>query len=230
MYFFKLLCPPLLLNLAKKIYYFCLIKKNSFSISKNNQDIKIYNSLITADILDNWGEKNVWNEISMLINKKEGNILDVACGTGVNILRLKKTNPKASFYGCDISKVLLSRAENKGIQKKFLECIDATKMGYKNNFFTYSYSIGSLEHFTEGGIDEVIKKLKLNTSVGSFHFMPVSKNNKNEGWIKTYQTFHNNSVEWWVKKFKKQFKYVETIDSSWNDFISVGKWFLCYKK
>ena len=230
MFLFKSLCPPHLLNLAKKIYYFFLIKKNSFSISKNNQDIKIYNSLITADILDNWGEKNVWNEISMLINKKEGNILDVACGTGVNILRLKKTNPKASFYGCDISKVLLSRAENKGIQKKFLECIDATKMGYKNNFFTYSYSIGSLEHFTEGGIDEVIKKLKLNTSVGSFHFMPVSKNNKNEGWIKTYQTFHNNSVEWWVKKFKKQFKYVETIDSSWNDFISVGKWFLCYKK
>ena len=103
-------------------------------------------------------------------------------------------------------------------------------MDYKNNFFTYSYSIGSLEHFIESGIDEVIKKLKLNTSVGSFHFMPVSKSNKNEGWIKTYQTFHNNSVEWWVKKFKKQFKYVETIDSSWNDFISVGKWFLCYKK
>jgi len=230
MFLFKLLCPPLLLNLAKKIYYFFLIKKNSFSISKNNQDIKIYNSLITADILDNWGEKNVWNEISMLINNKEGNILDVACGTGVNILRLQKNNPKASFYGCDISKVLLSRAENKGIKKKFLACIDATKMSYKNNFFTYSYSIGSLEHFIESGIDEVIKKLKLNTSVGSFHFMPVSKNNKNEGWIKTYQTYHNNSVEWWGKKFKKQFKYVKIIDSSWNDFISVGKWFLCYKK
>ena len=59
----------------------------------------------------------------MLINKKEGNILDVACGTGVNIVQLKKINPKANFYGCDISKVLLSRAENKGIQKKFLECI-----------------------------------------------------------------------------------------------------------
>lgn len=230
MFLFKLLCPPLLLNLAKKFYYFFLIKKNNFSISKKNQDIKIYNNLMTADILENWGEKNVWNEISMLINKKEGNILDVACGTGVNILRLKKINPKASFYGCDISKLLLSRAENKGIKKKFLECIDATKIDYKNNFFTYSYSIGSLEHFTESGIDEVIKKLKLNTSVGSFHFMPVSKRNKNEGWIKTYQTYHNNSVEWWVKKFKKQFKYVETIDSSWNDFISVGKWFLCYKK
>ena len=60
--------------------------------------------------------------------------------------------------------------------------------------------------------------------------MPVSKSNKNEGWIKTFQTFHNNSVEWWEEKFKKEFDYVEIIDSSWNDFISIGKWFLCYKR
>ena len=230
MSFFKILCPPFLMNLIKKIYYFFLIKKNNFSISKNNQDIKIYDSLITADILDNWGEQNVWNEISMLLNKKKGNILDVACGTGVNILRLQKTNPQANFYGCDISQTLLSRGESKGIKRKFLKCIDATKMSYKNNFFTYSYSIGSLEHFTEKGIEMVIRKLKLNTSIASFHFMPVSRKNQNEGWIKTYQTFYNNNMEWWEKKFRKEFKSVEIINSSWNDFISVGKWFLCYKK
>jgi uncharacterized protein YnzC (UPF0291/DUF896 family) len=37
-------------------------------------------------------------------------------------------------------------------------------------------------------------------------------------------------VEWWREKFKKRFKTVEVIDSSWNDFISSGKWFLCFKK
>ena len=37
----------------------------------------------------------------------------------------------------------------------------------------------------------------------------------NEGWIKTYQTFHNNSVEWWVNKFEKKFSKVQVIDSSW---------------
>lgn len=230
MFFFKLLCPPLFINILKKIYYYFLIKKNNFYIPKNKQDIQIYNSLITAEVLENWGEKNVWNEISMLLNKKEGNILDVACGTGVNLFRLKKINPKANFYGCDISKILLSKAKNKGIEKKFLKCIDATKMNYKKDFFTYSYSIGSLEHFTEKGIEKVIKKLKTNTSIASFHFVPVSKSNKNEGWIKTFQTFHNNSVEWWEEKFKKEFDYVEIIDSSWNDFISIGKWFLCYKR
>ncbi len=227
---FKLFCPPILINLIKKCFYFFLIKKNNFYISKRNQDVKIYDNLITADILENWGKENVWNEIAMLLNKKKGNILDVACGTGVNLLQLQKTNPQANFYGCDISQTLLNRAENKGIKKKFLKCIDATQMYYHNNFFTYSYSIGSLEHFTESGIELVIKKLKLNTSIASFHFMPVSRKNRNEGWIKTYQTFYNNSVEWWIKKFRKEFKSVEIIDSCWNDFISLGKWFICYKK
>ena len=59
--------------------------------------------------------------------------------------------------------------------------------------------------------------------------MPVSKKNINEGWIKTYQSFHNNSPEWWIDKFEKCFKKVEVIDSSWEDHISKGKWFVCHK-
>ena len=59
--------------------------------------------------------------------------------------------------------------------------------------------------------------------------MPVSRKNINEGWIKTYQTFHNNSENWWVDKFKKKFNRVYVVNSSWNDFISNGRWFLCYK-
>ena len=59
--------------------------------------------------------------------------------------------------------------------------------------------------------------------------MPVSKKNINEGWIKTYQTFHNNSVQWWIDKFKSQYKSVQVIDSAWEDHISVGKWFICSK-
>jgi len=227
--YLKLFLPPIFLLLLKKIYYFYLIKKNSLNLLKNFQDTKIYNKKNTADILEIWGSGSVWNEILMLLNKKEGNILDVACGTGANIIELQKINPKAVFYGCDISQNLISLAEKKGINKNFLQCIDATKMNYQEKFFSYSYSIGSLEHFTENGIEEVIKRLKLNTSIASFHFMPVSKNNKNEGWIKTFQTFHNNSVEWWLNKFNREFKKSEVLDSSWNDFISVGKWFLCFK-
>ena len=60
-----------------------------------------------------------------------------------------------------------------------LKCIDATKLDYEENFFNYTYSIGSLEHFTDDGIDRVIEKLHYVTSVASFHMMPVSNKNKN---------------------------------------------------
>ena len=228
--YIKLILPPIIVIILKKIYYFYILKINSFFTSKNKQDIKIYDKKITAEKLENWGKGSTWNEILMLINKKRGNILDVACGTGFNIAQLKTINPQAIFYGCDISSQLITIARQKGIDQKYLNLIDATKMRYPKNFFSYSYSIGSLEHFTEHGIESVIKKLSFNTSIASFHFVPVSRKNIDEGWIKTFQTFHNNSVEWWRKKFKRKFKTVEIVDSSWSDFISLGKWFLCFKK
>ena len=222
--------PPFILFLLKKIYFIYLLNKNKLSISKDHQDVKIYNDPITANKLEEWGKGSVWNEIVLLFNGKNGKILDVACGTGRNILDLQVTNPEAVLYGCDISQPLIDIARSKGIQSDKLKCIDATKIDYDENFFDYSYSIGSLEHFTDDGIDQVIEKIYYVTNIASFHLMPVSKKNRNEGWIKTYQTYHNNSVEWWVNKFKKKFKTVYIIDSSWNDFISNGKWFLCYKK
>ena len=64
-------------------------------------------------------------------------------------------------YGCNISDFLIGKAINKGINKEWLKVCDATNMDcYKDNSFDYSYSIGSLEHFTDKGIlkfvDEVI--------------------------------------------------------------------------
>ena len=226
--FFKQLIPPLFLKLYRDIYFYFLIKKNKKKISKD-QDIDIYNKSLTAEKLSEWGKDTTWNEIQMFFDDKEGKILDVACGTGLNIIDLLRINSKASLYGCDISQYLIDIAVENGVKKENLFCIDATELNFEENFFDYSYSIGSMEHFTEDGIDKLIEKLSKITKKTSIHMMPVSKKNLNEGWIKTYQTFHNNSVEWWVEKFKKKFSKVDVIDSSWSDHISVGKWFVCYK-
>ena len=226
--FFKQLIPPLFLKLYRDIYFYFLIKKNKKKISKD-QDIDIYNKSLTAEKLSEWGKDTTWNEIQMFFDDKEGKILDVACGTGLNIIDLLRINSKAILYGCDISQYLIDIAVENGVKKENLFCIDATELNFEENFFDYSYSIGSMEHFTEDGIDKLIEKLSKITKKTSIHMMPVSKKNLNEGWIKTYQTFHNNSVEWWVEKFKKKFSKVDVIDSSWSDHISVGKWFVCYK-
>ena len=165
--------PPFILFLLKKIYFIYLLNKEKLKVSKHQQDIEIYNDPITAQKLEEWGKGSAWNEIVLLFNGKRGKILDVACGTGKNILDLQVTNPQASLYGCDISQFLIDIAINKGIESDKLKCIDATKLDYDENFFDYSYSIGSLEHFTEEGIDQVIDKLYYVTSVASFHMMPV---------------------------------------------------------
>ena len=38
--------------------------------------------------------------------------------------------------------------------------------------------------------------------------IPVSKNNKNNGWIVNYQSYFNNSVEWWSEFLEKFLKSI----------------------
>ena len=227
--FFKNILPPFLISLYREIYIKFLIYKNQKLVNSDNQDIDIYETDLTAEKLSEWGEGTTWNEIKMFFISQEGKVLDLACGIGRNMRDIKHINPNLDVYGCDISQNLVDICINSGIDREKLICCDATKINFDQNFVDYSYSIGSLEHFTEKGLEEVISKLQCITKKFSIHMMPVSKKNLNEGWIKTYQTFHNNKTEWWVEKFKKKFSRVDVIDSVWEDHISVGKWFVCYK-
>jgi ubiquinone/menaquinone biosynthesis C-methylase UbiE len=105
-------------------------------------------------------------------------------------------------------------------------------MSYPDNAFDYSYSIGSLEHFTEKGIEKFIAEAARVTKKHSMHMIPTSKSGKNDGWMTTsttIQTFYNNSDKWWLEKFSKSFKEVYILNSIWNDGISYGRWFVCKK-
>ena len=147
----------------------------------------------------------------------------------MNILSLSRF-PFLDLYGFDISELLLNKAKEKGIAAERLKINDATKTDYSDNQFEYSYSIGSLEHFTEDGIMLFLKESSRYTSVASFHQIPVSENNTNMGWIKRGQSYFNNSVDWWLQKFNPHFSKVYVINSGWKDpGMSVGKWFICFK-
>jgi ubiquinone/menaquinone biosynthesis C-methylase UbiE len=158
-----------------------------------------------------------------------GPVLDIACGTGKNIEILKKF-PHIEVFGCDISDYLIQRAVDRGISPDRLKVCDATNLPYSADQFNYAYSIGSIEHFTEEGIVAFVRECHRVTKHSSFHMLPVSRSGQNEGWMKTVQSFHNNSVEWWLEKFKSSYKDVYVLDSKWEDSISVGKWFVCIKE
>lgn len=233
---FKQLCPPILWRFLSSL----ISLKRNFNLSRNsllpsslsihseNQDLDIYWNPKMAKILETWGEGNVWSEIQFLMVNCEGKILDIACGTGKTMEILYKL-PNLEVYGIDISDLLVSKALERGISDTYLKVGDATRTAYSDNFFSYSYSIGSLEHFTNEGVSQFISESYRVTEIASFHMLPVSKSGKDEGWMKTLQSFHNNSTEWWLNKFGSTYSNVYTIDSSWNDDISIGKWFICYK-
>jgi len=226
----KNLCPPILWNYLSSLRKSIRTSNNSFSTSltSEHQDLDIYWNDEMAKILDTWGEGNVWNEIQFLMANCQGRVLDIACGTGKTMEIVSKL-PNIEVYGIDISDLLIGKAIERGIPNTHLNIGDATSTNYKDSFFKYSYSIGSLEHFTNNGISKFISESHRVTEIASFHMLPVSRSSKNEGWMKTLQSFHNNSVDWWLSKFSLSYPNVHVIDSYWYDEISVGKWFICYK-
>ena len=221
--FIKKLIPPIFISFYRYLNSFI---KRKFLPKKQHLDV--YYDEQMAEDLDKWGEKNVWIEIQHLLYEKDSKILDIACGTGKVIeILLKKTNN--DIYGCDISKLLLEKCISRGINKeKLMEC-DATKLPYSDNYFDYCYSIGSLEHFTEEGIDKFLESSKRVTKYTGFHMIPVSKSNKDEGWLTFQQSYFNNSINWWEKKLNKHFKKILILESSWESEISKGVWLIISK-
>lgn len=220
--------PPILLKTLNKIRGKILIKASTKYLDSTKQELGLYWENDFANVLETWAEDNAWFEIQLLLVNTKGKILDIACGTGRVIEILKKFD-YLEVYGLDISDFLINRAIEKGIKETRLKICDATNTGFSDNYFMYSYSIGSLEHFTEGGIIDFLKECSRYSKFGSFHMIPVSRNGKDNGWIRTSQTYFNNSEEWWLNKFKKYFSKVYIVKSKWEDSISFGRWFLCYK-
>lgn len=192
------------------------------------QDLDIYWTAEMADALETWGDGNVWHEIRYLLATCRGRVLDIACGTGKTMI-LNSQNPNLELHGCDISDMLIQKAVDRGIDAGMVKVADATQMDYPDDSFAYSYSIGSLEHFTEEGIGKFISECHRVTSHGSFHMIPVSRSGANEGWMKTEQSFFNNSSDWWLAKFRQRYENVMELESLWNDPQSNGRWFLCFK-
>jgi SAM-dependent methyltransferase len=190
------------------------------------QDLEVYWDPKVAAELEQWGEGTVWNEIQLLLVNCAGDVLDIACGTG-KTMEINAKIKGIELYGCDISDLLIDKAKERGIPAQRLWVGDATRMSYPNDRFRHAYSIGSLEHFTDSGIREFLIETKRVVSESSFHMIPVSRSGRNEGWIKTVQSYHNNSVDWWLAKYSSVFGSVTVLDSAWNDDISIGKWFIC---
>ncbi len=227
----KVLTPPALWNALSRIKnrfgHHAFVKARS-GTSPEHQELDVYWTPQALRSMEVWGEGNVWDEIQYLLVNLQGKVLDIACGTG-KVMQLLSRFAQLEVHGFDISDLLINRALERGIARDRARVADATKMPYADNQFDYSYSIGSLEHFTERGIAQLLAECRRVTRVASFHQIPISRSGNNEGWLTTMQSFHNNSVSWWAERFGRWFPKVQVLHSRWEDPVSVGKWFVCVK-
>lgn len=192
----------------------------------DKQALDLYWDPEMAEILETWGYGNAWSEIQFLLATNTGRVLDIACGTG-KVMEILKPFTHLEVHGCDISDFLIEKAVGRGLDPKLLKVCDATNTGYEGTFFDYSYSIGSLEHFTQDGIFAFLTEARRITKQASFHQIPTAREG-DEGWISPYQSYFNNGVDWWLPKFRSVFPEVIVLPSSWSDERSIGMWFVCF--
>lgn len=222
----KLILPPLVLNFI--LNFRKNVRKDKFLKDPKKQKLDLYYDEEMSNILETWGERNAWIEVQHIFNDKKGKILDIACGTG-KVIEILNKNKNLEIFGCDISSFLIEKAKSKKISLNHLIVCDATDLPYERNFFDYSYSIGSLEHFTKEGIIKFLKSSTNVTKNHGYHMIPVSRSGENHGWIENYQSYYNNSIDWWSNICESLSLKYHFIDSSWEDEISVGKWLIVKK-
>jgi len=201
--------------------------KNFRRKTGDRQDTEIYFDPAFAEVLETWATDNAWREIQILLGNRTGKVLDLACGTGRTNDFLREFNG-LEYHGCDISGPLIEKAINRGINRERLRVADATKLDYKDGSFDYVFSIGSLEHFTVGGLKAVLSECRRICRGINFHQFPVSRSGFNEGWITPYQSYWNNSEKWWIEIFREGFgRSVWVMSSKWGDDKSRGVWLIC---
>lgn len=226
--FVRQVCPPIVWR-GLQIIHGRLRSRLIKTPRAGQQDLDVYWDPQMAEMLEHWGEGNAWNEIQLLMVNRMGKALDIACGTGKTMSLLSQFSG-LEVHGCDISNMLIAKALERGIPRDRLSVTDATQMEYADGCFDWGYSIGSLEHFTEEGIGKFLGECSRVVRGATFHMVPVARSGRDEGWIKTFQSYHNNSIGWWMKKCHQVYPHVQPLDSSWSDEISIGKWFVCSKQ
>ena len=160
----------------------------------------------TLKYYDDWSENydetlKLWNyqapkkSIKFLketLNIKPKNILDLACGTGLFGIELKKIYPKSNIYGSDISKKSLKISSGKKIYIK-LKNKNFEELHYFNTKFDLISLIGSMTYCKN------FKKL----------FANINKNIKKKGFV-----LFTHRVDLWkqqdffniLKTYQKTFK------------------------
>lgn len=178
---------------------------------------------ISAKLYDytlNWlmlgQERKIRRKVASLIPNKKLKILDAGCGTGSQLIEIKKNKKQAECYGIDASEDMLKIAKEKAKNMRLainfsLQSFDNLK--FKKNYFDYAVAFLALHEVPndvrEKAIQEIARVLKKNGKLIILDYV------KTRGFAKLIQkliffTFREHkdflkTKEELFKRFKKQY-------------------------
>lgn len=180
------------------------------------------------ELLDTWGEGNVWTEFKKYTKDWKGRVLDIGCGTGSVLQNLKLQNSNVQILGIEPGEQLVKQSMNNGILSDEFICTTFSQFLQKNNKYEtdYVYSIAALQYFNLTELKELVDFIKTNVNKQAVFFLPASNDNIDHGIYLSWQTYNRVSEKWWQSLFSRdlnEFK-METERSDWKDAECYGIW------
>ena len=97
---------------------------------------------------------------NLLPKEENAEILDLGCGTGLELTEYFKINPSAKITGIDLSEAMLRALKEKFSDKSItLICGSYFDVPFPENYFDCAVSVESLHHFTKEEKIPLYKKL-----------------------------------------------------------------------
>lgn len=95
------------------------------------------------------GCKEGYKKMATLIPSNATKILDLGCGTGLELDEIFKLHPEISVTGVDLTQAMLDKLKAKHFDKKLdLRCNDYFKEDFGQNIYDCAISFETMHHFT----------------------------------------------------------------------------------
>lgn len=158
-------------------------QRDFFPAAGHDLFLPVYDPLVSL-----MGFDRARQELIAAANVEPGHhILDIGCGTGTLVVKLKRQHPSAQVVGIDPDPKALRRARIKATRAGVPVQLDpgfADELPYKEESFDHVFSSFMFHHLNEQGRENMLREvLRVLRAGGSFHLLDFVVDNASHGFF-----------------------------------------------